>query len=329
MKILMIGDQCVGHSLKSIADGCLMRGHVVDHILTRRAFLAGGKDAVKKALANADFKKYDMAMLWNPRWDLEPENIKYIASKIFTVWYTNDAPPAIDNDGERKRRDMVAQCHAAIFCTQDEVNSFKGSGRPAILRYPPYDMLPFRYHPLTAEPIAKVTAAMTTCYTKAEYPAVLADRGDIAHALIKAGIDFKAVGTWDNNKRGWCSTGIDENHYHPYIPNDGMPWHYHHTLININNHTRPDMLQYANRRLVIAMGAGGFVLCDRVKGLDEIFKEGVHLAYWSTIEELLDKTKYYLAHNDERQKIALQGQMEILRRHNSLDFADALVGLKG
>ena len=57
-------------------------------------------------------------------------------------------------------------------------------------------------------------------------------------------------------------------------------------------------------RLTHYLACGTLVLAKRVPGSDLLFKDGVHLRYFDTVEEFFDLANWYLNHEDERIKIA-------------------------
>lgn len=63
------------------------------------------------------------------------------------------------------------------------------------------------------------------------------------------------------------------------------------------------------------LGCRGFHLTQWTKATENLFKEAEHLVTARTKEEALDKIRYYLAHPDERARIALQGQRFVYARH--------------
>ena len=64
-------------------------------------------------------------------------------------------------------------------------------------------------------------------------------------------------------------------------------------------------------RVLDIMACGGFVLSNRQPELAEYFTEGKELALFESKEECMEKIAYYLAHEDERQKIAAAGKRKV------------------
>ena len=59
------------------------------------------------------------------------------------------------------------------------------------------------------------------------------------------------------------------------------------------------------------MGAGGFLLSNYQTELAEQFEDGKELVLYGSAEELLDKIRYYLSHEKERQQIAHCGYIKV------------------
>ena len=55
------------------------------------------------------------------------------------------------------------------------------------------------------------------------------------------------------------------------------------------------------------------MLSQYTDDLDFMFKEGVEAEYSRDKEEMMDKIRYYLKHNDKREKIAKAGYERLLR----------------
>ena len=62
-------------------------------------------------------------------------------------------------------------------------------------------------------------------------------------------------------------------------------------------------------------GSGGFLLTSNADNLDEYFVPEKEIAVFSGIDDLIDKTRYYLVHVDEREAIRLAGHERALRDH--------------
>jgi hypothetical protein len=68
-----------------------------------------------------------------------------------------------------------------------------------------------------------------------------------------------------------------------------------------------DIRLYHSDRLINYLSCGTFVLAKRVPDTELLFKDGVHLRYFDTVEEFADLVNWYLNHEDERIKIADAG----------------------
>ena len=60
-------------------------------------------------------------------------------------------------------------------------------------------------------------------------------------------------------------------------------------------------------RALDIMGCGGFLLTNYQPEIEEYFRDGTDVAMYMSMEEAVDKTSYYLAHEDERIRIAQSG----------------------
>lgn len=69
-------------------------------------------------------------------------------------------------------------------------------------------------------------------------------------------------------------------------------------------------------RVLEIMACQGFVLVNYQEDIAKEFEDGKELVMFHSLEELLDKIKYYLSHEEERQKIAHTGYEKVLREYN-------------
>jgi hypothetical protein len=69
-------------------------------------------------------------------------------------------------------------------------------------------------------------------------------------------------------------------------------------------------------RIFEGTACGALVLTDSIaNGLDQLFEIGKEIVVYQDDADLLDKLAYYLAHDDERERIALAGQRRTLQQH--------------
>lgn len=85
-----------------------------------------------------------------------------------------------------------------------------------------------------------------------------------------------------------------------------MPRVFRDSRINLNISLRSIRSGIPLRALDI-MGAGGFLMSNYQPELAEYFEDGKELAMYGSAEELIDKTAYYLSHEEERRQIAKAG----------------------
>ena len=64
-----------------------------------------------------------------------------------------------------------------------------------------------------------------------------------------------------------------------------------------------------------ALGTGSFLLTNWLPTLGELFEDGKDLVTYKTLDEMVEKAKYYLAHDKEREKIAAAGYAKAIKLH--------------
>jgi len=69
------------------------------------------------------------------------------------------------------------------------------------------------------------------------------------------------------------------------------------------------------RRFFRAIASGRLFMTEHCDGLENHFTNHKHLVWYRGVEECLDLIKYYLDHDNEREKIAANGRKEILAKH--------------
>lgn len=70
-----------------------------------------------------------------------------------------------------------------------------------------------------------------------------------------------------------------------------------------------------NMRTFEIMSTGSFCLTNWIPTIEEIFEDGKHLVLYRSPEEMIDKAKFYLDHDEAREKIARAGFEEVRAKH--------------
>jgi hypothetical protein len=72
---------------------------------------------------------------------------------------------------------------------------------------------------------------------------------------------------------------------------------------------------YLSNRSLTVMGCGGFYLCRRSRAAETVYRIGKEIDVFDTDDELLEKIRYYLHNDRERQQIAHAGQSKVLENY--------------
>jgi spore maturation protein CgeB len=77
------------------------------------------------------------------------------------------------------------------------------------------------------------------------------------------------------------------------------------------------ILNDVNMRVFEALSCGSMLVTNRLDryGLPELFTDGVHLVTYANKREMVEKIRYYLAHDEDRERIAGAGMLEVRRLH--------------
>lgn len=93
-----------------------------------------------------------------------------------------------------------------------------------------------------------------------------------------------------------------------------MPKIFHCSKINLNP-TAKSIKTGISQRIWDIIGAGGFLISNYQTELPEYFELGAEVETYGSLEELEDKCRYYLEHEDVRKKIARRGYEKVKRYH--------------
>lgn len=93
-----------------------------------------------------------------------------------------------------------------------------------------------------------------------------------------------------------------------------MPRVFHRSKINLNITLR-SILSGIPLRVTDILAAGGFLITSYQAEIAENFVDGEDLVIAYTPEDMIQKTAYYLAHDEERKQIALNGQRKAFENY--------------
>jgi len=116
--------------------------------------------------------------------------------------------------------------------------------------------------------------------------------------------------------KGWeYLSSVPTVHLHPFVDCDEFAEACSAAKITLGYNTNQVYMYTSWRRPLNSMACGAFHLTRYFPGLEEVFENGKHLVWFHSIPEAIDLIQYYLAHDDERERIAQAGRKEVLARH--------------
>lgn len=107
----------------------------------------------------------------------------------------------------------------------------------------------------------------------------------------------------------------DQVHVQPGVKTEELPYIYNTSKINLNI-TLHCIETGASQRIFDVMGAGGFLLSNYQEELAEMFVPGEEIVLFHNEQELMEAVDYYMEHEDERERIAKNGQKKVLEQHD-------------
>jgi len=111
--------------------------------------------------------------------------------------------------------------------------------------------------------------------------------------------------------------------YIGYAPHTQMSEIYRSSSLVFNYSIRNDI----NMRIFEALCAGRCLLTNAINenGFDELFRDREHLVVYHSPHELYHLLEYYLTHDEERERIAQQGQALVLAQHTYVHRAQTIL----
>lgn len=115
------------------------------------------------------------------------------------------------------------------------------------------------------------------------------------------------------------------NNYGPIDFYEGAPGVFANSKINLNISLR-SIINGIPLRCFEIMGSGGFLLSDYAGDFNMFFEAGEDYVYFDSKKDLIEKAKYYLAHDDERKAIADNAVNKIMQGHTYVHRVEEMFG---
>jgi len=326
MRVLILGGLHVDQSLWSLVRGFEYLGAHVDYLPTfkrdpnprkhRKVYSAAVEPKALRWLAE---HQYD-AVIW---WGAKEANAPFVqalrASGVPVVSQSIDDPFVLD-DGQCEHYRYFTM---GVSCCGASIPWYSARDVPAMVGFTPCDINRHGRAVPTLSEKCDISIAATNLYDRSMWPTVWASRREQLDAVADLG-HAHIYGRWH---RGWNGTGgyptpqACPAEVREHRSQERMAGCYAAARVNIGSTVRPDARLYINRRVIECAASGGFMLSDRVPGLPDVFLEDQEMAYWSTLEELRDKTRWWLAHEELRQRVAAAGRRKSLKLFNNKRLA--------
>jgi len=245
---------------------------------------------------------------------IRPETTEWIHEQVgCTVYWSLDDPdfvPAFRRLGMHRGYDI------ALTCCGGSIPEYRLMGLESHLFWPAWDQA-------ARDPVF-VNEKDRDCdflIVGTPYTTTRIQRRDVAAAMASiVEIDLKLYGgkEW---LRAPSPGGIAGGYpsLRPYYHGYWKQWDTVHRLfasarINFANHLHHEHM-YLNDRVPMVLGTGGFLLLDRIPGMEEVFKDEQDVVYYDDLQDLVAKALYYLDRPLLRERIALNGQARIRADH--------------
>jgi hypothetical protein len=144
----------------------------------------------------------------------------------------------------------------------------------------------------------------------------------LERAATRVDIDF-----WGYGARGWPSSSPIRRRYHGEAWGIEMFRVLYEAKLALNRHIGVAAGNANNMRLYEATGVGTLLLTDQKQNLATLFELEREVVTYSNEDELVERVRHYLSHDDERLTIARAGQERTLRDHTYLRRMEELLAL--
>lgn len=257
----------------------------------------------KKSVDFARFLKPDIILLYQGHYH-DLQSVNELRKIAWTTGYHNDNPFSALEDGRHSNRykhliSSLAGYDSFHVYRDCNIEQFQNSG----IKY--VNTLMSYYIPELDFPSNKKSLNLGADVIFAGHPE-RDGRELYLNALIREGMDFKLYG----DGRYWKPL-IDTNLWSKLNKVKVLSTLDYRLALNsskicLSFFSKWNRDQYT-RRVFEIPAMQKFLLTERTEIMQDLYKEGLEAEYFSSIEEMLDKTRYYLKNDIAREKIAKAG----------------------
>jgi len=87
--------------------------------------------------------------------------------------------------------------------------------------------------------------------------------------------------------------------------------------------------KYTSNRYYVIANCGGFSLCKRFLGCEELYPTGIGKVYYDTVDEFLELKDYYLNNHEEREEIRIKGLEHSRKYHTYVNRIQDILNICG
>jgi hypothetical protein len=251
----------------------------------------------------------DLLVWWQPKNDWHPDVLRKLKARYPGL---PTCMVSIDDPNVWTVLDLAdyADFDYAVTCCAGSMDDYRAHGITPILGWPPFDE--DLHTDLQPDPrfACDISFIASHVYRRSRFPRMTADRVDMVERLHGVG-RLALYGSWNKNAHDWGQLPDEyKRFFRGWLPYRDQPAMMHTSRINVASHIRSGdtFRQYMTERDVLILASGGFWLTDYVDGMDELFRPDVEAVYWRSLDELVEKAKWWLAHNRKRKAVAAAGQ---------------------
>ena len=138
---------------------------------------------------------------------------------------------------------------------------------------------------------------------------------------IEKNIDIGFCGNWVN-RSDWINS-IPNIKKDIFVIGDDMV----NAINSFKIHFNRNMADDINYRTFETLGCRTFLLTNYTPGLENLFDIGQHLVTYTTKQDLINKVRYYLENDIERERIAKLGYEHVKKNHTYVNRAETILDI--